>query len=101
MSSKITVLYIDDEPINLMLFEEIFSQNYEIITAGSGSEGLKILQSNPLIKVVISDMKMPVMNGIDFNSKAKTEFPDIVYFILTGRILGFFRQNEFRVWDGQ
>jgi two-component system, response regulator, stage 0 sporulation protein F len=84
MRKKFTILYVDDEPINLMLFEENFNQNYEIITAESGIDGLTKLHKYPDIKIVISDMKMPEMNGIEFIEQAKKEFPDIVFFIFTG-----------------
>jgi two-component system, response regulator, stage 0 sporulation protein F len=84
MSEKITILYVDDEPINLMLFEENFNQNYEIITAESGIDGLNKLRKYPDIKVAISDMKMPEMNGIEFIEQAKKEFPNITFFIFTG-----------------
>jgi two-component system, response regulator, stage 0 sporulation protein F len=84
MEKKTTILYIDDEPINLMLFERVFKRKYNIITALSGSEGIDIMRSNSLISAVISDMKMPGMNGIEFISKAKDEFPNKSFFILTG-----------------
>jgi two-component system response regulator (stage 0 sporulation protein F) len=84
MKKKTTVLYIDDEPINLMIFESIFARNYRIITAATGFEGLEKLNSNPGISVVISDMKMPGMNGVEFIKHAKKDFPDNIYFILTG-----------------
>jgi response regulator RpfG family c-di-GMP phosphodiesterase len=80
----IKVLYVDDEPINLQLFQLNFKKKYEVFTALSGPEGLRCLETNSNIKVVISDMKMPEMNGIQFISKAKNNFPEITYFILTG-----------------
>jgi two-component system, response regulator, stage 0 sporulation protein F len=79
-----TVLYVDDEPINLRIFALNFRKKYAIITAESGFEGLKVLKSTPEVKVVISDMRMPGMNGIEFIKLAKKEFPDIVFYILTG-----------------
>jgi two-component system, response regulator, stage 0 sporulation protein F len=84
MNSETKILYIDDEPINIMLFEINFKRRYNVISAASGSEGLEKLRKNPDIMAVVSDMKMPNMNGIEFISKAKNEFPSISYFILSG-----------------
>ncbi|MPM49697.1 Chemotaxis protein CheY [bioreactor metagenome] len=55
-----------------------------MLTAENGSKGLEIISGNNDIKVVVSDMKMPVMNGIEFVRKARKSFPDIFYYILTG-----------------
>ncbi len=84
MDEKKTVLYVDDEPINLKIFEINFREKYNIITAGSGFEGLSVLNSAPCTDVVISDMKMPGMNGIEFIRRAKKKFPNMHFFILTG-----------------
>jgi two-component system, response regulator, stage 0 sporulation protein F len=84
MGTRLTLLYVDDEPINLMLFEEVFTEKYHILTALSAKEGLEQLQLNPQVQVVISDMKMPGMNGVEFIIQAKALFPLIEYFILTG-----------------
>jgi len=84
MNKKQTILYVDDEEINLVVFEANFTEKFNVITADSGFEGLKILENKPDIPIVISDMKMPGMNGIEFIKTAKKQFPDIVYFILTG-----------------
>lgn len=84
MESGITILYVDDEPVNLMLFEQLFKRNHKVHTAGSGFKGLEVLHSNPEIEVTISDMKMPGMNGIEFISQAKKSFPEKLFYILTG-----------------
>jgi CheY-like chemotaxis protein len=84
MSEKITVLYVDDEPINLTLFALNFKSRFNVITAGDGFQGIQKLKDFPEISAVVSDMKMPGMNGLEFISIAKKDFPDIVYFILTG-----------------
>jgi two-component system, response regulator, stage 0 sporulation protein F len=78
-----TILYVDDEPINIILFEEHFNVNYTVITAGSGFEALDLLNSFNDIKIVISDMKMPGMNGLEFIKIAKEKFPNTFYFILS------------------
>jgi two-component system, response regulator, stage 0 sporulation protein F len=84
MTDKITLLYVDDEPINLILFEVNFKKKYNVFTAASGYEGLTCLKSNPSIMVVVSDLKMPGMNGLEFVKHAKRDFPNIIFFILTG-----------------
>ncbi|WP_319500415.1 response regulator [uncultured Draconibacterium sp.] len=84
MDTKPKVLYVDDEPINLQLFEINFSKKYEVYIAPNGSGGLDILDKHPDISVIISDMKMPGMNGIEFIEKAKEKFPNKRYYILTG-----------------
>ncbi len=83
-SDKITLLYVDDEEINLILFEATFSEKYNVLGANSPKEAFKVLKSNKNISVVISDMRMPNMNGVQFIKKAKRQFPKIYYFILTG-----------------
>jgi len=45
---------------------------------------LEILDQNPAIKVVISDMRMPHMDGIQFISKAKVLYPDLLFYMLSG-----------------
>ena len=80
----ICILNVDDEPINRMLFQSVFKSKYKVLTAESGSSGLEVLQENGNIDVVISDMKMPGMNGIEFINKARKLFPEKYYFILTG-----------------
>jgi len=84
MESAIHILYVDDEPINLMLFRSMFSKKYSVDTAESGYQGLEFLKNNRDIKVIISDMRMPGMNGIEFIQKARELYPSGVFFILTG-----------------
>jgi two-component system response regulator (stage 0 sporulation protein F) len=84
MSEPITLLYVDDEPINLMLFAVVFKKKFTILTAESGLAGLELLRQHSSIKAVISDMRMPEMNGLEFIRKAKAEYPMLCYFILTG-----------------
>lgn len=79
-----TILYVDDESLNLLLFRMNFEKKYNVITCESGKDGLEILQKNTSIRVVISDMKMPHMNGIEFIRKAHAIAGHLSYYILTG-----------------
>ncbi len=84
MDRKTKFLYVDDESINTKLIEINFSERYEILIANSGNKGLEVLNANPDTSVVLSDMKMPLMNGLEFIRQAKCRFPDKRYYILSG-----------------
>ncbi len=84
MNQNVTILCVDDEPINLRLFELNFKKKYRIITALSGMEGLIKLEEDAGIIVVVSDMRMPGMNGIEFIKEARLKHTHVIYFILTG-----------------
>lgn len=78
------ILYVDDEEINLELLQLTFINELEVIIASSGKEGLAILETNPDIQVIISDLKMPVMNGLDFIKEIKKANREKVCMLLTG-----------------
>lgn len=84
MNQNLKILYIDDEKINVELFEIIFSEKFNVFTGYCGEDGLSILENNPDIDVIISDMKMPGMSGIEFIDRAKKKFNTKRYFLLTG-----------------
>jgi YesN/AraC family two-component response regulator len=78
-----TVLYVDNESINISLFEALFKSNFNVITAISAFNGLKILERNH-VDLVITDFKMPVMNGIDFIREIKKNHPEMKCIIISG-----------------
>ena len=78
------ILYIDDEVINLELLQLTFMNDFEVLIAESAEKGLKLLAQNPDIHVLISDLKMPVMNGLDFIKVVKEKHPEKVCMLLTG-----------------
>jgi len=82
MASKI--LYVDDESINLYLFETIFGQDFDIDTTESGSAALAKIQQDPAIGVLVSDMLMPGMDGLELISEAKRIKPGLPCYILSG-----------------
>ena len=57
MNMKKTILYVDDEPINLRLFALNLKRDFKVLTAESAALGLEILNNNDDISVVISDMR--------------------------------------------
>jgi len=81
---KPKVLYVDDEPINLQLFQLNFSKAFDINVADSGMTALELLKGNNGFHAIISDMKMPRMSGIEFIRAAKNLYPHLKFFILSG-----------------
>jgi len=85
MGKKLSrILYVDDEPINLELLQLTFINEFDIVTAISATEGLELLDLHPEIQVVISDLRMPGINGLDFIKAVKSKNRDRVCMLLTG-----------------
>ncbi len=80
---KIRVLYIDDESNNLMAFKAGFRRVYEIFTASSAAEGLKVLNENK-VHVIIADQRMPKSTGVEFFDIVRNVFPDPIRILMTG-----------------
>lgn len=107
--NKPKILYVDDEFINLEMLKLTFTNDFDIITAASGSEGLEILEDQPEINVIISDLKMPGMDGLEFVKIIKNRTPQKVCLLLTGflesdiMLEGFNKELIFRYmmkpWD--
>ncbi len=64
------VLYVDDEPDNLRIFELTFRTEFSILTAASGAEGLALIHERP-VALVLSDQRMPGMAGVEFLSRVR------------------------------
>jgi len=80
-----TILIVDDDDNLLLSFERAFRRSYTVLTAVSGKEGLQKILDNKKIALVISDMNMPEMDGIDFLSRVKKINPAITRIMLTGK----------------
>jgi len=81
----IQILCVDDEPNVLKALQRLFmDEDYEILSANSGAEGLTILEQNPAVRLVISDYRMPGMNGVDFLKDVCDRRPETVRIVLSG-----------------
>lgn len=78
----IRVLYVDDEPLNLEIFKLSFINDFKITTTESPLEGLKLLDEDE-IDVVVSDLRMPDLDGISFIKKIKEKRPKLNCILLT------------------
>lgn len=80
---KIVILYVDDEEHNLFSFKSVFRIKYQVYTAISGEEALKIMAEKP-IDIIITDQRMPNMTGVEFLEQVIEKFPDPMRILLTG-----------------
>ena len=82
-SESRSILYVDDEERNLDVFEAAFEDDYEVHVASSGTQALDLLRRQP-VQLIITDMRMPGMTGVDLLEAIIPEYPDTVRMILTG-----------------
>ncbi|MCH2197985.1 MAG: response regulator [Flavobacteriales bacterium] len=87
MGEKRKVLYVDDEPINRQIISSILGKEYDVIVVEDGPQGLDCLDSDPEIQLIISDLHMPLMSGLEFIQDAQKRFKGKRYFILSGHSL--------------
>lgn len=83
--SKENLLYVDDEEINLQLFELNFKPYFNLFLAEDAEKGLEIFRNHD-ISTVISDYKMPDKNGYDFLKEVREIKPDTRCFLLSAYI---------------
>ncbi len=76
------ILYVDDEPENLRIFELTFRRQFSILTARSGAEGLELLNREP-VALVLSDHRMPGMTGSEFLARVAELDPKTIRIMVT------------------
>jgi response regulator RpfG family c-di-GMP phosphodiesterase len=82
MSDK--VLFVDDEPILLQGYQRLLRKDFSVSSAVGGAAALLLIRQEGPFAVVVSDMRMPGMDGIEFLLQARKIAPDTVRIMLTG-----------------
>jgi len=77
------IMIVDDEAANLRLLERLFRHDYEVITAESGEEALRLLCQHDAA-LLITDQRMPGMTGVELLERTVPLRPRMVRIILTG-----------------
>lgn len=81
---KATLLFVDDEKNILSAIRRALRREpYRLLFANNGAHGLEILKENS-VDMVVSDILMPVMDGMKFLREVKEKYPDTIRLILTG-----------------
>ncbi len=81
--AKEKILYVDDEEANLVNFTMSLEDQYQVFTALSGEEALRICQREPGIAVLVSDQRMPGMSGLELLEKVDQAHPEMIRIMLT------------------
>ncbi|NEP19447.1 MAG: response regulator, partial [Leptolyngbya sp. SIO4C1] len=81
---RLKLLVVDDEPDNLDLLHRTFRRNFTVFRAASGAEALQLLEQQGEMAIIVSDQRMPQMNGTEFLSRTVERFPDTIRIVLTG-----------------
>lgn len=86
MAEMIKILCVDDERNVLKALRRLFmdEDDYDIMVAESGEEGLEILAEEGDIRLVVSDYRMPGMNGVEFLTQVCEKWPDTIRIVLSG-----------------
>lgn len=84
MSSKISILFVDDEENNLISFNAYFRREFEVYTATSAASALKIIEKVP-VDIIMADQRMPATTGIEFLEKTIEKYPDSIRVLITGQ----------------
>ncbi len=76
------VLYVDDEPENLRIFELAFRRDFGVLTAPDAASALRIINERP-VSVALSDQRMPGMTGVEFLARVREVDPKIIRILVT------------------
>ena len=84
VTKKRTVLFIDDDSVVLLsIVRGLQDQPYNILSANGYTEALEILKQKE-VHVIVTDMCMPEMNGLELLRTVRKEYPEIIGMVLTG-----------------
>ncbi len=85
MNEIVRILCVDDEPYVLKALKRMFLEiRCEVLAASSALEGLSVIRNRGQVAVVISDYRMPGMNGVDFLKEVYRLWPETIRVILSG-----------------
>lgn len=78
------VLFVDDEEFVLSAVRRSLRDKFELVTCAAPQEALQLLDGIPPVDVIVSDMRMPEMDGAEFLAAVRDRHPDSVRVLLTG-----------------
>jgi DNA-binding NtrC family response regulator len=85
-TQRLSILYLDDEPVCLEVFRETFARDHDVRTAATLEEARRALRESPF-DVIISDLTMPEISGTAFLREVARTHPQSCRVMLTGKAL--------------
>jgi DNA-binding NtrC family response regulator len=82
--TDVLILCVDDDPGILAALRRILCDDFTVMTATTVEDGVQVLKDNPTVAVVVSDHRMPGVNGFDFLTWCRTNYPGVARIALTG-----------------
>ncbi|MGH8002005.1 MAG: SpoIIE family protein phosphatase [Brasilonema sp.] len=83
-TGRLKLMVVDDEPDNLHLLYRTFRRDFQVYQANDALTALDVLDKEGEMAVIISDQRMPEMNGTEFLGRTVERFPDTIRILLTG-----------------
>jgi CheY-like chemotaxis protein len=82
-----TILVVDDEPVVRTVVRRLLEQlEFDVVEAGDGEDGLRVARRvQGSLTLVISDLTMPVMDGMEFLDRFRPLYPDVPVLFITGQ----------------
>jgi two-component system response regulator HupR/HoxA len=81
--APLTVLVVDDEPRSLETLRRTLEEHFTVLTASSAEEG-EVIMGREFVHIVLSDQRMPGLQGVEFLRRVRAQWPDTVRLILSG-----------------
>jgi len=76
------VLFVDDEPDNLTVFEAACGERFSVLIASSAAQALELMRRH-VVYVLLADQRMPQMTGLELLARTRVEFPEVVRMLVT------------------
>ena len=86
MTDKIAVLVVEDEAlIRLDIVDQLADEGYEVLEAGSADEAVALLEANPAIRILFTDIDMPgSMDGLKLAAAVRDRWPPVKIVVTSG-----------------
>jgi CheY-like chemotaxis protein len=91
----------DDEGVRIIFSRHLTTAGFDVVAVSSGAEGLRVLREEENISLVLLDLTMPGMNGLEFRKQqlADAQISDVPVVIVTGTAVSAKERQHLRAGD--